>query len=184
MFSQRGHCSSAITQPRAAAPRQDLLQLDVCTCARRSSLFRWWGGRSNLCAHGGASVWVLICAYICSFFRVSVCVCTNVVSQLNRLVLGLELQTVWLPEYGAPQSRLMMCERRGEQIRTVIPQHADTSWRLTHMCTHTHRHTETDGSRFISSQTVRLPGECLSTGRDTYHLLPHTIAIHGYTLLS
>lgn len=55
------------------------------------------------------------------------CVCTNVVSQLNRLVLGLELQTVWLPKYGAPQSRLMMCERRGEQIRTVIPQHADTS---------------------------------------------------------
>lgn len=92
---------------------------------------------------------------------------------------------MWLPKYGAPQSQLMMCERRGEQIRTAIPRHRHEPMFDAHVHTHTHtrKHTKTDKSRFISSQTVRLPVDVFSPA-DTYHPLPHTIPILGYTLLS
>lgn len=47
------------------------------------------------------------------------------------------LQTVRLPKDGALQSQLMMCERRAEQIRTVIPQRELMFDVCVCMCTHT-----------------------------------------------
>lgn len=96
MFSQRGHCSSAITQPRAAAPRQDLLQLDVCTCAHQSSLLGDGDGWClNLCAHLG--VFICECLFVlifAVFLGVYECFCGRAAQ--HRLVLGLEI--------GAPNS--------------------------------------------------------------------------------
>lgn len=119
-------------------------------CARvhtdaRFLVTRGWCSNLSVCTCRCFYVWVLICACICKiffFFPACVCVCLQTLlwsSSWTDLFWDWNwvLQTVWLPKYGAPQSQLMMCERRGEQIRTAIPQHADTSWRLTHMCTHT-----------------------------------------------
>lgn len=73
----------------------------------------------------------------------------------------------------------MMCERRGEQIRTAIPQHARHGLTFdAHV--HTHIHTpRLTGPGFISGCA---DGWCLLTGRGAYHPPPHTIAIHGQTL--
>lgn len=92
----------------------------------------WWGRRSNL------SVCTCRCsrcvsAYLCLYLQFfPACVCWRTPPwRSSRADLFRDwnevLQTVWLPTCGAPQSRLMMCERRGEQIRTAIPQHADAS---------------------------------------------------------
>ena len=92
----------------------------------------------------------LFVALLAVSLRVRVHVCIYAAEQTRFLDWDM------LPWRRAPQSWLMMCERRGEQIRTAILQHRDTSCRLTHTHTHTHKHTETDESRSISSRTVRL----------------------------
>ncbi|CAB1441088.1 unnamed protein product [Pleuronectes platessa] len=74
--------------------------------------------------------------------------------------------TVWLPECGAPQSRLMMCERRAGGDKSG---HSSACRReLT----------------FDAHSNGRTAGECLLTGRrGAYHPLPQTIAIRRHTLL-
>lgn len=102
MFSQRGHCSSAITQPRAAARRQDLLQLDVCTCAHWRSLLvvGVQGLTLSVCTCRCFYMWV--CVFVLIFavlLHVFVCVCLWMLlwsSSWTDLLLGLEL--------GAPNS--------------------------------------------------------------------------------
>lgn len=73
-----------------------------------------------------------------------------------------------LPKDRKLQSQLMMCESRGEQIRTAIPE------RELMFDAHVRRHTVADGSRFFSSQTVKLPVNVYSPAESPiihYHIL-------------
>ncbi len=149
---------------------------------------RWGCWNLSVCTCGCTHVWAHNCAYICSFPPAYVCVCLCLRwSSWTDLFSGLDL--------GAPNSVAAKVRRaavpvndvwwRGEQIRTAIPQHAKTSRRFRRTCAHTHAQTHRDWRVQVYLQSNgQTASKCLFTGRDTYHPLPHTIAIHGYTLLS
>lgn len=124
-------------------------------CARWCSLYVV---RICLCAHVGAPVWECLFVLVFAVFpRMRMCVFSEwrCGAAAGQTCFGTGTgcsQTALLPKDGTSQSQLMMCERRGEQIRTAIPQHE--LMLDAHVHTHTHTHTCVD--------TPRLTGPGLS----------------------